>query len=277
MHKYSVYTRVYVYVEKILKAKGKLLLRGGIMRKSRNGQRRAFAAFTKFSVLLMCFATVFALVLTAGVFDIGGSDMNEIVDVASAESDSLGSSWNQAVTTNPTTAEIETLQTQLHSTSTKFTWSVGYSTVDFSNYLSADTKNANSNVVIYTNGVGTWGFQYNHGGGFFGSRAQVTAAVNVTIPSVILDLRNRGYSIGVTFTGPHVAQEGTPALILDCTGSCWSDGAATANTHGNVWENMTNDTVGGSTVPGDNSGPLTVESGDTIVNIGFHLNDPFVL
>ena len=42
------------------------------MRKSRNGQRRAFAAFTKFSVLLMCFATVFALVLTAGVFDIGG-------------------------------------------------------------------------------------------------------------------------------------------------------------------------------------------------------------
>ena len=42
------------------------------MRKSRNGQRRAFAAFTKFSVLLMCFATVFALVLTAGVFDVGG-------------------------------------------------------------------------------------------------------------------------------------------------------------------------------------------------------------
>lgn len=34
---------------------------------------------------------------------------------------------------------------------------------------------------------------------------------------------------------------------------------------------MTNDTVGGSTVPGDNSGPLTVESGDTIVNIGFRV------
>ena len=53
------------------------------MRKSRNGQRRAFAAFTKFSVLLMCFATVLALVLTAGVFDIGGSDMNANVAEAS--------------------------------------------------------------------------------------------------------------------------------------------------------------------------------------------------
>ena len=42
------------------------------MRKSRNGQVRAFAAITKFWVLLMCFAVVFALVLTAGVFDIGG-------------------------------------------------------------------------------------------------------------------------------------------------------------------------------------------------------------
>lgn len=42
------------------------------MRKSRNGQVRAFAAFTKFSVLLMCFAVVFALVLTTGVFDVGG-------------------------------------------------------------------------------------------------------------------------------------------------------------------------------------------------------------
>ena len=64
-----MYTRVYVYAEKILKAKGKLLLRGGIMRKSRNGQVRAFAAITKFWVLLMCFAVVFALVLTTGVLE----------------------------------------------------------------------------------------------------------------------------------------------------------------------------------------------------------------
>ena len=39
------------------------------MRKSRNGQVRAFAAITKFWVLLMCFAVVFALVLTTGVLD----------------------------------------------------------------------------------------------------------------------------------------------------------------------------------------------------------------
>ena len=39
------------------------------MRKSRNGQSGLFAAITKFTVLAMCFATVFALVLTAGVLD----------------------------------------------------------------------------------------------------------------------------------------------------------------------------------------------------------------
>ena len=40
------------------------------MRKSRNGQSGLFAAITKFTVLAMCFATVFALVLTAGVLDV---------------------------------------------------------------------------------------------------------------------------------------------------------------------------------------------------------------
>ena len=43
------------------------------MRKSRNGQSGLFAAITKFTVLAMCFATVFALVLTAGVLDVDTS------------------------------------------------------------------------------------------------------------------------------------------------------------------------------------------------------------
>lgn len=43
------------------------------MRKSRNGQSGLFAAITKFTVLAMCFATVFALVLTAGLLDVDTS------------------------------------------------------------------------------------------------------------------------------------------------------------------------------------------------------------
>lgn len=53
------------------------------MRKSRNGQVRAFAAITKFWVLLMCFAVVFALVLTTGVLD--GTSGNDIGVVQAAE------------------------------------------------------------------------------------------------------------------------------------------------------------------------------------------------
>ena len=53
------------------------------MRKSRNGQVRAFAAITKFWVLLMCFAVVFALVLTTGVLD--GTSGNDIGVVQAAD------------------------------------------------------------------------------------------------------------------------------------------------------------------------------------------------
>lgn len=78
------------------------------MRKSRNGQRRAFAAFTKFSVLLMCFATVFALVLTAGVFDIGESDMNanvakadqQVHNIAQVHADATGDIDTRLISTN---------------------------------------------------------------------------------------------------------------------------------------------------------------------------------
>lgn len=100
-----MYTRVYVYVEKILKAKGKLLLRGGIMRKSRNGQVRAFAAITKFSVLLMCFAVVFALVLTTGLLD-GDTGANvakadqQVDNIAQVHADATGDIDTRLISTD---------------------------------------------------------------------------------------------------------------------------------------------------------------------------------
>lgn len=100
-----MYTRVYVYVEKILKAKGKLLLRGGIMRKSRNGQVRAFAAITKFWVLLMCFAVVFALVLTTGVLD-GDTGANvakadqQVDNIAQVHADATGDIDTRLISTD---------------------------------------------------------------------------------------------------------------------------------------------------------------------------------
>ena len=75
------------------------------MRKSRNGQSGLFAAITKFTVLAMCFATVFALVLTAGVLDVDTS-----ANVAEAAySFGAGVNWEPA-------EGISEIQKQLHET-----------------------------------------------------------------------------------------------------------------------------------------------------------------
>ena len=75
------------------------------MRKSRNGQVRAFAAITKFSVLLMCFAVVFALVLTTGVLD-GDTGANvakadqKVDNIAQVHADATGDIDTRLISTN---------------------------------------------------------------------------------------------------------------------------------------------------------------------------------
>lgn len=68
------------------------------MRKSRNGQVRAFAAITKFWVLLMCFAVVFALVLTTGVLD--GTSGNDIGVVQAADGEGEGEDARKELATD---------------------------------------------------------------------------------------------------------------------------------------------------------------------------------
>lgn len=99
------------------------------MRKSRNGQSGLFAAITKFTVLAMCFATVFALVLTAGVLDVDTS-----ANVAEAEYNQP-QSGGQVTTTAvdsgwPTVSEVHTA---LHdSSSGSYTFTVDLSTIEWS-------------------------------------------------------------------------------------------------------------------------------------------------
>lgn len=75
------------------------------MRKSRNGQVRAFAAITKFSVLLMCFAVVFALVLTTGVLsgdtgaNVAKADQRED-NIAQVHADATGDIDTRLISTN---------------------------------------------------------------------------------------------------------------------------------------------------------------------------------
>ena len=172
------------------------------MRKSRNGQRRAFAAFTKFSVLLMCFATVFALVLTAGVFDIGGSDMN--ANVAEAQDSAAGST---AAVTIDGGDFVQNLQETIHQSGfSSTTVTVNIPSINLSGNISAwaDTSGSGTQAP-YTNGDGTWGCespQKNPDGsdGGFTMSGTHYAVLNVQVPQILKNLLAKGYTIDVTFS-----------------------------------------------------------------------------
>lgn len=172
------------------------------MRKSRNGQRRAFAAFTKFSVLLMCFATVFALVLTAGVFDIGGSDMNANV----AEADTSGGSVNaMTFSTAADGSELVTqVQNDMHSSKTgdfTYTINLGDQGVSAQSYTSIHGWGDGAKPVqYYSSGKNSsFGGQETekHGGANYTS---LQVALNIQTPQIFLNWASR-YKIDITFSG----------------------------------------------------------------------------
>ncbi len=172
------------------------------MRKSRNGQRRAFAAFTKFSVLLMCFATVFALVLTAGVFDIGGSDMNANV----AEASTSGGSVNaMTFSTAADGSELVTrVQNDMHSSKTgdfTYTINLGDQGVSAQSYTSIHGWGDGAKPVqYYSSGKNSsFGGQETekHGGAYYTS---LQVALNIQTPQIFLSWASR-YEIDVTFSG----------------------------------------------------------------------------
>lgn len=172
------------------------------MRKSRNGQRRAFAAFTKFSVLLMCFATVFALVLTAGVFDIGGSDMNANV----AEASTSGGSVNaMTFSTAADGSELVTqVQNDMHSSKTgdfTYTINLGDQGVSAQSYTSIHGWGDGAKPVqYYSSGKNSsFGGQETekHGGVNYTS---LQVALNIQTPQIFLNWASR-YKIDITFSG----------------------------------------------------------------------------
>lgn len=163
------------------------------MRKSRNGQRRAFAAFTKFSVLLMCFATVFALVLTAGVFDIGGgSDMN--ANVADAAS---GGSTNVYSLTSLGSSQIHN---DMHSGSTgNITYTIDFaqSEGNLSGYTSMEIWNGQNSLSFYSNGE-NGSFGVIEDSATTGTTSPTAIAVlNVKVPEALLAYADK-YSISVS-------------------------------------------------------------------------------
>ena len=186
------------------------------MRKSRNGQRRAFAAFTKFSVLLMCFATVFALVLTAGVFDIGGSDMNANVAEASVSGGS-------------TTALDTSMRFDMEDFQTAYGKNPNASSLQFTmrldEYISAgnsDALSAYTSLYGWTDAsvsVGFWN-DHNNVAGDFGGYAETSewrraptsvVALNLRTPTLFTSLAQAGYTVDVSVSAKLMLGNSVPS------------------------------------------------------------------
>ena len=174
------------------------------MRTNRDGQRRFFVNVTKFAILLMCFATVFAIVLTAGVLDTGfdsGANVAEAESSWGSSNPVAGSSLTMGGTSYSPTAtlgtnDIKSFQEYIHSeSSNSFTMTLDFDSTTFS---------SSAGVYGWTNGDS--GENWDSGQNVFGfgqSRNGVSGVyvnANVTIPAIILSLMSSGYKVEAYWT-----------------------------------------------------------------------------
>ena len=194
------------------------------MRKSRNGQSGLFAAITKFTVLAMCFATVFALVLTAGVLDVDTS-----ANVAEAD-DSTGGSGALAVSADGFTNEY--MHSQLHAADTENKAQYTITLADYPNLTSYAQAYAWGGNV---SSVGSW-TSYQGASGDFGATAvgraalgypSAIAVLNVTVPTVFTNLASMGYRVDVSFSGSFYVGNSNDAAwgfgVVGSGGLMWGD------------------------------------------------------
>lgn len=175
------------------------------MRTNRDGQRRFFVNVTKFAILLMCFATVFAVVLTAGVLDTGfdsGANVAEAGTAGSYNSAIVGTSLTMggaSFSTSSTvgTNDINNFQAIIHnatnSTSNSFAFTLTFTSSDFS-----------SGSQFYTSGDGptAWDMTTDSFGGYnngnwlgLGGYSAGYAVANIQIPGIITQLLSANYGV----------------------------------------------------------------------------------
>lgn len=174
------------------------------MSNSRNGQRRFLVGTMKAVVLLMCFALIFALVLTVGVMG-GGADMG--ANVADAAS-SYGSSNPRQITGYNMSSSTSDIQTQVHSLfsegNTSFTIDADLYNINIYNnhseYVSAyQGSESGEPLVMWQNNVnGEWGIGNND---YFFYDSTVYVVINLEIPEIIQNLVAAGFTVTVGWSG----------------------------------------------------------------------------
>lgn len=174
------------------------------MSNSRNGQRRFLVGTMKAVVLLMCFALIFALVLTVGVI---GDGFDTGANVAEAAS-SYGSSSPTQITGYNMSSSTSDIQTQVHnlfsSNNTSFTIDADLYNINIYNnhseYVSAyQGSSSEEKLVMWQNNVnGEWGIGNNE---YFFYDSTVYVVINLEIPEIIQNLVAAGFKVTVGWSG----------------------------------------------------------------------------
>ena len=248
------------------------------MRKSRNGQVRAFAAITKFWVLLMCFAVVFALVLTTGVLD--GTSGNDIGVVQAEDGSGSGEEAKKELTTDEIFSMSDINQMMREDPDR--------TSMTFSFRLDDETLLPESNVAGLEDYTSVWSWtgadstegafwnEHNGNVGDFGGEAiadggrepTAIASISFPTPSIFLSLVEAGFNVKVNVSarlhvgnskdfwavanlqgGFGIVGHGESILPQTFATDAWSaDGGefdlADANAAGWVGEGLNNDLVG---------------------------------
>lgn len=159
------------------------------MRNNRNSSRNLFITATRFGILAMAFALVFALVISGGIFDITASSDN----VALASQETMGST-TQLTQYNGVDVTVSSLQllaqNALKRNSSSFTYSTQLNGVNLEPYTSGRRWCGDSvSLSFFDGGIGAGGFgikeNSKHG---IARYPTLYAAVNIAIPQAILDL-----------------------------------------------------------------------------------------
>lgn len=182
-----------------------------------NKPRRAKKIFVnvfKFAILLMCFATVFAVVLTAGVFDTGFDSGANVAEAAASLGDNNimpETHYSSAFSDNT----ISGFNNSFHSSSNvidssinkdgSVTLELDLSTISFNGYFQGYTGATFAGMDYYVYGnseegnySGSFGVRRNY---FAGGTDGVVAVSNIAIPTVIKDLIGGGYTVNINWSG----------------------------------------------------------------------------
>ena len=184
--------------------------------RSNDSLRRLGANFVKMLVLVMCFATVFAIVMTADLSGIGTDSAGNVAEAADSGSLDTAVSADGWYGGN-NTGKLSELILGLHDADVgTLTWELDISGLDFSGRVGAHCAYLGSSCSA-SGTVGSFGGNFN---GALAVNANLWVTTNIELPSVIVDLVARGYYVEVYMT---INTNRSARVGFNCTAAITTD------------------------------------------------------